>query len=174
MLSGKNNPYTLSFGKQPFQNIPRLVEINEIKLLSDLDSDFEFTFQATVSKGTYIRSLVRDIGERFGTPATLCALKRTETAGFTLSQCVPLDLLDPRNVNGYILPADTAVTHLKAAEVTEKQAVRFSNGGHLDLDRLNIAAAEDNGLIRVYCKNNFLGLGRIDRAAGRLAVKCLV
>ncbi|MDF7637065.1 tRNA pseudouridine(55) synthase TruB [Leuconostocaceae bacterium ESL0958] len=48
-------------------------------------------FTATVSKGTYIRTLAYDLGQRLGLPATMTALTRTAGSGFTLAEAVPLE-----------------------------------------------------------------------------------
>ena len=152
----------------------RSITVHSINLLSPLDKDNEFSFETTVSKGTYIRSLVRDIGEKLGTGATLTELVRTKTAGFKIEDCVNLNELTNENIKKYILPADTAVKHLKRVNVTEKQAVRFNNGGQLSLDRLNMPETENGEVLRVYGADAFLGLGAVDRENNMLIIKCLV
>lgn len=152
---------------------PREIEIFSVKQVSPLKNN-EFSFEARVSKGTYIRSLVRDIGERLGTCAVLTELERTNTAGFDISSCVSLEGLTEENISEYLLPADRAVMHLKRVNVTKKQAVRFSNGGQLDLDRLKIEDKTDKTLYRVYSGQTFLGLGIIETDKNQLAVKCII
>ncbi len=90
----------------------REVEIYDLKLLGELENN-EFTIQCHVSKGTYIRSLIRDIGYRLGTVATMSELRRTKLGKFSLATAdtiedikqgnykilSPLDVLDlPRVV----------------------------------------------------------------------------
>ena len=128
----------------------------------------------TVSKGTYIRSLVRDIGVSLGCGATLSALTRTKTAGFSLDMCVDLDCLTADNISEYILPADRAVDYMPKVNVTEKQAVRFTNGGQLDLDRLKITNAQNGDFFRVYFGDTFLGIGQIDGEKNQLNICCIV
>ena len=123
---------------------------------------------------TYIRSLVRDIGERLGCKATLSALERTETAGFCIEKCVSLDTLTEKNVKEYILPADTAVECFSRVSVTAPQAVRFSNGGSLDLDRLPGGDYSDGELLRVYSKDLFVGLGAVSLGENALKFRCLI
>ena len=71
-------------------------------MLSDLNGENCFSVEAHVSKGTYIRSLARDIGEYLGCGATLSALKRTYAAGFDIDLCVNLDNLTSENIE-YLL-----------------------------------------------------------------------
>ncbi len=153
---------------------PREVCIYEINETGALNENGEFAFSATVSKGTYIRSLVRDIGEKLGTHATLTNLVRTETAGFPLENCVSLDLLTAENIGRYIMPAEKALPHLKSVHVTEKQGVRFYNGGALSLERVNTNGAADGEILKVFSNAGFLGLGAVSGEKGLLTVKCIV
>lgn len=153
---------------------PREIEIFSLKPLKEIDKNGEFSFETTVSKGTYIRSLVRDIGKALETGAVLTSLTRTETAGFNIKDCISLDALTEENIAEYILPADKAVEYLDKVSVTKKQMIRFKNGGQLDLDRVNVSEITDKKIYRVYSENEFLGLGYIDKEAHQLAIKCLV
>ena len=152
----------------------REIEIFDIELTSPLDENNEFSFTATVSKGTYIRSLARDIGERLGCFATLSKLCRTCVSGFPLDLCVSLDDLTEENIKTFISDEEFAVKHLKEVEVTYKQAVRFSNGGRLDIDRLKIDGFYDGQIYRVKFGDKFLGLGAIDTNENQLIIKCVI
>lgn len=153
---------------------PRKIFISKIEIISPLNENGEFSFSVTASKGTYIRSLVRDIGEKLGTVATLTTLKRTETAGFNIRDCVNLNDLTEENIERFILPPDFALKHYDSVSVTEKQAIRFKNGGRLALDRLKISEEKDGKIYKVYYKNEFLGLGYIITESQELAIKCIV
>lgn len=151
-------------------------EINVLSLVkaSNLTDENEFNIECLVSKGTYIRSLCRDIGEELGCGATLTALRRTKTAGFDLSQCVKLNDLTSENITDYILPCDKVVAYLEKIQISEKQAIRFANGGQLSLDRIKYNGFTNTGLYRVYFENRFLGLGRADTDSNILKIECLV
>ncbi len=152
----------------------RTIRVYSAEILSELNENNEFSVKFRVSKGTYIRSLARDIGENLGCGATLSALCRGETCGFDLSQCVDLDDLSPDNVGQYILPADRAVSYLDEVTVTEKQALRFSNGGQLALDRLKNITAADGKLYRVKFGGELIGIGAVDMDKQELCVKCVI
>ena len=152
----------------------REVEVFSINLLTELNEENCFIIDVAVSKGTYIRSLARDIGEYLGCGATLTALERTDTCGFSIEDCVSLDDLDADNVKDYIKSEETAVMHLRECKVTAKQATRFCNGGQLDFSRLHIENIEDNELFRVKCGDTFLGIGIADLENQRLNIKCII
>lgn len=147
----------------------RRVNIKENKLIERINAT-DFLIEVDCSKGTYIRSLVADIGQYLGCGGTLISLRRTKTAQFTIDSCTTLEEIKA-NPDKYLLSPDVAVSHLGEAKITENQAVRFKNGGELFLDRLFCDYKTD--LVRVYCKNEFLGLGLVDKEANLLRVKFL-
>ena len=151
---------------------PREVEIKTLNLLS-FDGD-TFKIEVECSKGTYIRSLCRDIGEALGCGATMTELVRTSTSGFALEQTVSLDDLTRENIENYILPEETALGYLKEIKVTEKQAIRFSNGGQLAYERLKNADFEEGELVRVKFGEIFLGVGYADNQNQQIAIKCII
>lgn len=153
---------------------PREIEIFELSVLSPLDSDNCFTMLCHVSKGTYIRSLARDIGNALGCGATLSELNRVMTSGFDIEKCVSLDDINEENIGNYLLNEEVAVSHLRALSVTKNQAVRFCNGGQLAFERLNVENFKENELFRIKYKNQFLGIGLADCQKQQIAIKCIV
>ncbi len=152
----------------------REIEIFSVGLISPLDNENIFEIDVHASKGTYIRSLARDIGEYLGCGACLTELRRTYTGGFSIEDCVRLDALNEENITEHIISEETAVAYLRGVFVTEKQAVRFCNGGQLDLDRLKIKALTEGELVRVKLKDRFLGVGIADLEKNQLAIKCII
>jgi tRNA pseudouridine55 synthase len=73
-------------------------------------------FAVACSKGTYVRSLVRDIGEALGCGATLTALRRTSAGAFTLADAVPLSEVTPGSP---IIDPVRAIAHLPALPLDE-------------------------------------------------------
>lgn len=154
----------------------REVEIFSINLLSPLDENGIFRIEVHVSKGTYIRSLARDIGKALGCGATLYSLRRTYAGGFDIKQCVPLDNLNDENIEKHILSEEIAVSHLKEIFVTENQAVRFCNGGQLGFERLRVNTADfgDGQLFRIKHNDLFLGIGFADCEKSQIGIKCII
>lgn len=166
--------YTLARMGETVEVPERRVTVFSADVVSYINEKNEFTVNFHVSKGTYIRSLARDIGEFLGCGACLSSLCRTYTGGFSLSQCISPDALTEQNISEYILSEEKAVEYLKEVRVTKKQAVRFSNGGQLGFERLKGINLTENELVRVKCEKLFLGIGRADIAKDQLAVKCVI
>lgn len=166
--------YKLARKGEQVEITPREVTVHSITLLSDIYENGEFDIDVVCSKGTYIRSLCRDIGEKLGCFATLSKLERIKTGSFSVEECVPLDILNAENIESYILPAEYSLPHLREINVSEKQAVRFSNGGELSLERIKNDFNEDGETVKVFCNKIFLGLGKTDLSEKQLRVKCVL
>ena len=129
------------------------------------------------SKGTYIRTLCADIAAALGTYGVMSALRRTSACGFSLEDAVPLDgaraLAEEGKLESRVLPVDRLFSERPALRVSAAQAVRFRNGGSLDLGRTALAKqnAADGLRLRVYGpEGTFLGLGTVDRGANELKI----
>lgn len=82
----------------------RAVEIYEINVLGVKDKCF--TIDVKCSKGTYIRTLGSDIGEKLGCGAVMTKLVRTQSSIFTIDNSVKLDNLTPENYSNHVILAD--------------------------------------------------------------------
>ena len=112
------------------------------------------------SKGTYIRSLVRDIGEAIGCGAHLSALRRTLSAPFKLADAITLENLEslnPEEARTLLLPADQALIHLPEIHLDPIQSTRLRHG-----QRLAGLDSSACGLVRVYDNQGFIGIGESD------------
>ena len=160
----------------------RPVTIYELELLPDGTdgtdpSAHEYVLDVTCSGGTYIRTLIDDIGAALGCGASIAALLRTQVGVFTLDRAVTLEDLEQARDEGtldeLVLPLEEALRFLDAVTVTPPQGNRFRNGGELSLDRLHLPGTpEDGALLRVLTQDNdFLGLGEVCRETGMLTVR---
>jgi len=95
----------------------------------------EVTLSATVSKGTYIRSLARDIAHALGTVGHVSYLRRTRAGPFGLEQAVSLDFLEEsakaRALTRMVLPLTAALDDIPALPVTPDQAQLLRHGQRL-------------------------------------------
>lgn len=118
----------------------RNVVIRYIKLLDVPDENNEFEIEVSCSAGTYIRSLAADIGSELGCGAVITALRRIEANGISIDKTVTLEtvrrLADEGRIDELITPCDEMLRCYTAVNVSEKQAIRFENGGELDLNRI--------------------------------------
>lgn len=165
--------YELARKGKEVERAARTVNIKELEIY-DFDG-INFNMRVLCSKGTYIRSLAADIGERLKTGATLTSLRRTKTAGFDIKDAVDLNKLTKENVEGFLTNEEEVVRGYKKVFVSFKQAVRFSNGGELSLDRLSgLSDFKEGEILRVCFKDKFVGLGKICLENNSLKVLALL
>jgi tRNA pseudouridine55 synthase len=92
----------------------------------------EITLSASVSKGTYIRSLARDIAHALGTVGHVTMLRRTKAGPFTLEKAISLDFLadaaKARTLDGAVLPLEAGLDDIPALPVTPDQARLLRHG----------------------------------------------
>ena len=112
---------------------PRMVTIHDLCLISA--SAEEATFSTRVSKGTYIRSLARDIALALGTVGHVSYLRRTRAGPFSLDQAISLDFLSEaakaRQLDGAVMPLQAALDDIPALPVTPGQASMLRHGQQL-------------------------------------------
>ena len=145
----------------------REIEISSIALTGVYGDEFEIA--VTCSKGTYIRSLIADIGNMQGSGAVMTALQRTLSNGFTIGQAHTLNELRELGESA-VIPVDKALCAYEKAVVTAAQANRFSNGGELFAGR--VRGITDEKYYRVYDeKEQFIGLGELSEDKELLLVK---
>jgi tRNA pseudouridine55 synthase len=111
----------------------RTVTIHELHLLQSAPD--AITLSATVSKGTYIRSLARDIARALGTVGHVTYLRRTRAGPFSLESAISLDFLGEaakaRDLTRAVLPLEAALDDIPALPVTPDQARLLRHGQRL-------------------------------------------
>lgn len=143
----------------------REVEIKSLELADCNEAENEYTIDVLCTKGTYIRTLIDDIGRVLGCGAVMTSLVRTYAMGFTLDDCktlAQLQLLKDRGegFDSVLLPLEKALGAYDKVVVSPAQSNRFKNGGALDLVRLKKQLNADE-IYRVYSSDgDFLGLGK--------------
>lgn len=145
----------------------RSVEIFENKVLGFYPPK-GISFEVTCSKGTYIRSLARDIGKSLGCGAYLSYLIRTKSGKFTIAESVTLQeikrALLENKLDNLIIPTDTALAKFDAITIDDKAYKRIINGNPVKGDSVisDLDSVIDGELLRIYCRNRFIGLGYVD------------
>jgi tRNA pseudouridine55 synthase len=95
----------------------------------------EITLSASVSKGTYIRSLARDIAHALGTVGHVTMLRRTKAGPFALEKAISLDFLadaaKARTLDGAVLPLEAGLDDIPALPVTPEEAQLLRHGQRL-------------------------------------------
>ena len=89
----------------------------------------------TCSKGTYIRTLCKDIGEALGCGGCMESLRRTAAGAYAIDAAVPLTALaESSNPEEHLLPIDSMFTQYETVSLTEKQALRCRNGNSFSVE----------------------------------------
>lgn len=118
----------------------------------------EFDFQIECSKGTYVRSLVNDLGTRLGVPAVMKTLRRTASSGFTIDQAVKLDqiIAHPDEVTNFIQPIDAFFKEYETCDLTSGQWLKVKNGNSIPLktNAKKVALRYNNSVKAIYQKDD--------------------
>ncbi|PPI88612.1 tRNA pseudouridine(55) synthase TruB [Candidatus Pantoea edessiphila] len=148
----------------------RLITIYELKIIKYIDDELEL--EISCSKGTYIRTLIEDIGEKLGCSAHVAALRRLQVAHCSINKMITLDQINnlysvfiktgfslKELVNQLILPIDSQLSHLPMINLLPDLANKFKQGQSI----IFIDKTIQEGFVRVIesklCK--FIGVAKI-------------
>ena len=134
---------------------PRPITIHELTLLEFGGETARLRVRC--SKGTYIRTLCKDIGEALGCGGCMAELCRVQAGEYTISESVPLQtLLDAENPEIYLRPVDSMFRNYPAVTLTENQEKRCRNGNAFSLNL-------PDGTYRAYARSGeFLMLAKVE------------
>lgn len=177
---GGQRAYDLAREGEAVELTPRQVRVDEFTLVDMPDADHA-VFEVACGKGTYIRSLARDLALKLGTVGHVSALRRLKVGRFLESTAITLDSLEQKVQNtapsGLLLPITTALDDIPALAVTEEEAQRLRLGqtvsllqydGRQRLLALPEAARQGRTPVLALCEGRAIGL--TDIAAGELRV----
>lgn len=141
-------------------NIPaRKVTIHRFDLLEKLDES-TYLFGILCSKGTYIRSLCRDLAADLGTVGHLSYLLRTKSGYFGIDEAHTLESVEEHvqqgTIDDIIIKMDDPIGYMQKIELKKALYPRIING-----NKIHLKSGEINGECRVYCCKEFIGLGKI-------------
>lgn len=134
---------------------PRKITIHQLTLLGWEDDTLRLRVRC--SKGTYIRTLCKDIGQALGCGGCMAELRRTAAGTYTIDQAVPLArLLESDHPGAYLLPVDSLFRQYPEVTLTANQEKRCRNGNAFSLNR-------EDGTYRAYSADGeFLMLARVE------------
>jgi len=147
---------------------PRPIEIYSLHVIAWHEQPPRLTLAIECSKGTYIRSLAHDLGERLGYGAHLAALLRTRSGPFTLEGSITLEQLaaasEQGTVSDYLFPIDYALQHLPSLHLDAATVEGVLHGNpfhHQAQPSTSVQSGTD--LARVYAPNGqFLAIAAWD------------
>ncbi|OPL15988.1 MAG: hypothetical protein AVO38_01625 [delta proteobacterium ML8_D] len=100
----------------------------------------EVDFRVHCSKGTYVRSLVHDLGSNLGCGAHVTRLRRTKSGPFNIENAMKMETLDEvvksKRLLDVLIPVEKALAHIPAIEIDNEMAAELRNGHPVFLDRL--------------------------------------
>lgn len=143
--------YELAREGKEIERKPCRVRINKIDLIS---YDFPILrFSVTCSKGTYVRSLIRDLGEKLGTGAAMESLVRTRVSEFTYEEALTLkeveELAKAGEIDKYIRDPESVFTDLPVFKVKGKTEALLKNG-----NTFNVPEKVKDGDYRVHTEDD--------------------
>lgn len=155
---------------------PRPVRIDRFALVGRPDEDHA-EFEVDCGKGTYVRSLARDLARQLGSVGHVSALRRLSVGRFTLDSAISLDALASLDhgaaVERLLLPIETALDDIPALALTDAEAHRLKMGQAVallrrqDRDRLDaiaLDAPDGETTVLAVCSGTPVALARIDGA----------
>ena len=128
----------------------RKIEIYSIELLDDIKSGngkLKFKIKCHVSKGTYIRSLIRDIGLKLGYPACMSSLRRIKQGNFLIENCHTIE--DIANNNYKVLTIDEVLSNIESISVTKDEEKKIRNGAIIE-------KSFDSDMVKVFNQDGVL------------------
>ena len=151
--------YELARDGKSVEMKPRPVTIFELEYTGK-SREKEYNFRVVCSRGTYVRSIVRDIAKLCGAIATTTYIRRTLTNGFDIKSAVKLDFLENLVNNGgrideYLMQCDCALGDIPVINLNDGATELYRNGGFVE-------TGNGDGLYRVYSGKNFVGIGRVE------------
>lgn len=134
---------------------PRPITIHELTLVERGENTLRLRVRC--SKGTYIRTLCKDIGEKLGCGGCMESLRRVAAGEYTIDEAVPLQtLLDTEEPEKYLRDVDTMFRNYPAVTLTANQETRCRNG-----NAFSVSLAP--GTYRAYSQDGeFLMLAKVD------------
>lgn len=166
--------YELARKGETVERPTRTVHIDAITLDAFDETQQTATLTISCGKGTYIRTLLSDIGQRLGGDAVMTALTRTAACGYPLQECLTFEqvaaAMADSTLEEHLLPTDSLFSSYPKLRLNAAQERMFCNGVKLDLNRLR-NLQPDQDIYTVYgATGTFLGTALADRTQQELRI----
>ena len=147
--------YDLARKGKEVERQPRPITIYELTLLG-MEAE-GIRLRVRCSKGTYIRTLCKDIGQALGCGGCMAELRRVQAGEYTIEESVPLAvLLETEEPEQYLRPVDSMFRNFPQVTLSEKQATRCRNGNSFSVQM-------EDGSYRAYSRDGeFLMLAKVE------------
>ena len=157
--------YDLARKGQEVERPARAIIVHEIELTDFDENAQKGTLRLVVSKGTYVRTIINDLGEKLGTLAVMHSLTRTRSGAYALDQCHSFDEVGQAMQDGtmpqLLLPTDSLFLEHPAVRLTDEGAERIARGAVVFPRQTSGMPEQAGALCRVYHEGRFLMLGQV-------------
>ena len=158
--------YELARQNIEIDRTPRQVTIHEIKLLDFTPGEFpQATLDIVCSKGTYIRTLLQDIGEKLSTTAHMSFLERTGVGEFTIDKTFSLEDIASQMHNrelNFLLDMDYPLKNLGEIIVNDNFMKRILHGNSISIENAEQITHNSDNLYRVYGAAKLIAIAHIE------------
>ena len=136
-------------------------DINIVRVLPE-----GLCLDVTSSKGTYVRTICHDLGEKLGCHAHMTSLIRMKSGVFTIDQALTLEevsyYIESGCLQEILQGLDTPFKNLKSCNISKFALAKLLNGIKIDLSSFLDEKPAENCSFRLYCDNDFIGIGAFD------------
>ncbi|MBR3963388.1 MAG: tRNA pseudouridine(55) synthase TruB [Oscillospiraceae bacterium] len=166
--------YDLAREGKTVERAQKEIEVYDIKLLEFDEHAQTAKIEVSCGKGTFIRTLINDMGEKLGFGASMTALERTMAAGFDISECYTISEIEEMMQNGtfeeHLIPIERLYENLPKLILSDFDKRLYRSGVPLDLQKRgwggisgNIAVFDESGML--------LGISFMDEEANELKLR---
>lgn len=155
--------YELARAGKSVELAPRPAHIYDLKRISPIKEN-RCLLEVTCGKGTYIRTICHDIGEKLGCGAYMSFLLRTSAGGLGLETAYTIkeiETLVRAQDFSFLQPPDSGVQYLQKIIFEDVAFDRLRNGNPVHISQVAQKNEEKTQWVRVYCRNNFFGIAQL-------------
>lgn len=171
---GGKRLYELAREGKEIERKPRKINVKSIEVTEFDEASQTGELEIYCSKGTYIRTIIHDLGESLGTGGVLTSLERTSSSGYDISQSYTIyevkSLIESgKGIDEIMYPIDSAFKIYERIVLNQKHTRLYKNGVKLRLEQV---MAKGGNTYRVYGSDNeFLGLAFADGKTNEFVIK---
>jgi len=151
-IKGKR-AYELARQGEFFEIKARTVKVYSINLTHFEYPDF--TLEVCCSSGTYVRSLIHDIGKALGCDAVVAELRRTRIGNISVEEAVTIEELKKKGVEKFLVPIEK-ILPFPSLSLDEREAKMFRNGAKIKSDL-------EEGVYKIFSPKGFIGVGKVSK-----------
>ena len=149
--------YELARQGKTVEREKRPVTVHSLEVTEYDPSTRSGTLTISCGKGTYVRTLISDLGAALGVGGTMTSLTRTYSGGFSLEDCLTLEQLKDRDPDTFLVPVERVFRTLPELTLIPELEKLYRNGVKLRPDQVGMEPAD--GYFRVMGEKGFIGLG---------------